>query len=51
MIPTVEMVVKGLCIQDYIELGGSDVFRILVNNKSGQQIKVYYNNYENPPII
>jgi hypothetical protein len=48
MIPTVEVVVQGLMVQGYKDFGGSNVFRILVNDKTGRRIKVFYDNYENP---
>jgi hypothetical protein len=43
---TVQEVVYLLLPQGYRELGGSDVFRILRHYKTGQCIKVYYNNYD-----
>ena len=51
MIPTVEMVVQGLLTQGYKDYGGGDVFRLLVNPKNSQVIKVFYNNYDNPTHI
>lgn len=48
MKPTVEMVVKGLLTQGYKECGGSDVFRILKDPSDNQQIKVFYDNYDEP---
>jgi len=42
----VELVSKGLVSQGYIEVGGSDVFRILVHPTTGQHIKVFYTDYE-----
>ena len=51
MIPTVEMVVQGLLTQGYRDYGGSDVFRLLVNSRTQQVIKVFYNDYDNPTHI
>jgi len=51
MIPTVETVVQGLITQGYKNYGGSDVFRLLINPKNNQVIKVFYNNYQNPTHI
>jgi hypothetical protein len=51
MIPTVEMVVQGLLTQGYQDGGGSDVFRLLINPKNRQIIKVFYNNYQDPTHI
>ena len=51
MIPTVETVVQGLITQGYKDYGGSDVFRLLVNDKTHQVIKVFYNNYTEPTHI
>jgi len=51
MKPTVDMVVKGLLTQGYIEHGGSDVFRILVDLKDNQVIKIYYDDYDEPHYI
>ena len=48
MKPTVDMVVKGLLTQGYIEHGGSDVFRILKDPSDNQVIKVFYDNYDEP---
>jgi len=50
MIPTVDMVVRGLKTMGYTEVGGSDFFRIM-ENALGQQIKIYYNNYKKPTHI
>lgn len=47
---TVDTVVNALLWQGYKEKGGSDVFRIL-KRKDGQEIKVYYNDYDNPAYI
>lgn len=41
----VEIISKGLVAQGYIEKGGSDVFRLLVDPKTGQHIKVFYSDY------
>lgn len=42
----VELIVRGLVSQGYVEVGGSDVFRILVEPTTGQHIKVFYNDYD-----
>lgn len=47
MMPTVEMIVQVLLTEDYKEVGGSDVFRILVHNKTKQILKIFYNDYDN----
>ena len=51
MIHTVDMVVNGLLTQGYKDFGGSEVFRILVNPKTHQAIKVFYNDYTEPTHI
>jgi hypothetical protein len=45
MVNYVAVIVAGLLTQGYVDKGGSDVFRILVHPKTGQHIKVYYNDY------
>jgi len=47
---TVQTVVDGLIKEGYLELGGSDVFRIL-RGIEGDCIKVYYNDYEEKDFI
>jgi hypothetical protein len=42
----VDIITKGLVLQGYIEKGGSDVFRLLINPTTGQHIKVFYTDYE-----
>lgn len=51
MIPTIEMIVQGLITQGYKNFGGSDVFRILINEKTSQKIKVFYDDYDFPANI
>lgn len=51
MKPTVDMIVEGLLTQGYKEVGGSDVFRILINKDDDQVIKVFYNSYVRPEYI
>lgn len=41
MIPTVEMIVELLKLRNYDEVGGSDVFRILVHNYTKQRSKYF----------
>lgn len=48
---TVQTVVDGLLKQGYVELGGSDVFRILRCNRTQQCIKVYYNDYDEKDFV
>ena len=43
---TVDEVANGLVSQGYTELGGSDVWRYLVNEKTREYIKIFYNNYK-----
>jgi hypothetical protein len=42
----VDIIVKGLVSQGYIEKGGSEVFRLLVDPTTGQYIKVFYSDYD-----
>lgn len=42
---TVQTVVDGLLKQGYCEVGGSHIFRILKQQITGVEIKVYYNDY------
>ena len=46
-----ELVVTGLINQGYFDVGGSNVFRILRHMQTGQEIKVYYNDYEEKDYI
>lgn len=41
-----QTIVNGLLTQDYKEVGGSSVFRILRHKNTAQLIKVYYNDYD-----
>jgi hypothetical protein len=51
MFPTVDIVVNGLLMYGYKDFGGSDVFRVLSNTQTGQVIKVFYDDYDNPSEI
>ena len=42
---TVQAIVDGLIKQGYKEIGGSDVFRILIGIKRNY-VKVYYDDYD-----
>ena len=48
---TIDLVVNGLKSQGYTDKGGSEVWRLLEDKKTQQQIKVYYNNYEKADYI
>jgi len=41
-----QTIVDGLLTQGYKEVGGSDVFRMVRHLKTGQLIKIYYNDYD-----
>ena len=43
---TVEEVVQGLVSQGFKEVGGSDVFRILIHPIKHNEVKVFYRDYE-----
>ena len=50
---TVEIIAKGLITQGYTEMGGSEVYRLFrkTDGKMGEEVKIYYDNYDEPSYI